>query len=407
MATVDIPQNGTANITGITALMNTQNIKGDIDLKRTEDIIMGTDMLYNQEDQVSYDQDEFNNLAKSFGLTLTENGDIVVNEDIKKAQQIHTETITPAVTKPIEKQPDFGFDLNLDDFQINDLSAPQNNGLSAPQNNFVSQPQFDNFMESNNSGPSGAFPHDNADGLFVKTPAINVEYIEPAAPKLRNVQMTDQFPEAKKSDMSRYTQEQQKQQEINAVLGKQSYETSHAIKYEREEEDKLSKIERIDSLLEILEEDGVDTSSFVKPTIESTPQEINHALKLLSAKNSRNRYSSLAEEILLSGAEAIEYVFNGNREIPVVGWKPDYTGYHNTMQVKLRRMRHETSTVVGNIIQKYNIGPISSLLLELLPSFFLYPKVNSRRRNVGQSTLFSASKKDYSNIRAIDEQGRI
>jgi hypothetical protein len=64
----------------------------------------------------------------------------------------------------------------------------------------------------------------------------------------------------------------------------------------------------------------------------------------------------------------------------MVGWKPDYTGYHNTVNVKLHRMRFETSQVVGNVIEKYNIGPTTRIIMELLPSFFLYPRQQRKQR---------------------------
>ena len=56
-----------------------------------------------------------------------------------------------------------------------------------------------------------------------------------------------------------------------------------------------------------------------------------------------------------------------------MGWKPDYTGYHNTVNIKLHRMRYETSQVVGNIIEKYNIGPTGRIVLQPPPDF-LYPR---------------------------------
>jgi hypothetical protein len=108
--------------------------------------------------------------------------------------------------------------------------------------------------------------------------------------------------------------------------------------------------------------------------------EIDSVLTILKLKNDRNRYSSLAEEVILGLAEGIETVFDGTREVPVLGWKPDYTDYHNTVTVKLHRMRFETSQVVGSIIDRYKIGPLTRIVMELLPSFFLYPRQQSKQR---------------------------
>lgn len=37
-------------------------------------------------------------------------------------------------------------------------------------------------------------------------------------------------------------------------------------------------------------------------------------------------------------------------------------------------MRFETSQVVGNIIEKYNVGPTARIIMEFLPSFFPLPE---------------------------------
>jgi hypothetical protein len=136
-----------------------------------------------------------------------------------------------------------------------------------------------------------------------------------------------------------------------------------------------------------LEEEGIDCSSVSNPTPESQMKEIDAVLNILRLKNDRNRYSSLAEEVILGVAEGIETVFDGTRAVPLLGWRPDYTGYHSTVNAKLHRMRFETSQVVGNIIEKYNVGPTARIILEMLPSFFLYPR--QRRAQRGKPGLSS------------------
>jgi hypothetical protein len=118
----------------------------------------------------------------------------------------------------------------------------------------------------------------------------------------------------------------------------------------------------------------------------------------------------LAEEVILGLAEGVETVFDGSRRIPVFGWKPDYTGYHNTVNVKLHRMRFETSQIVGNTIEKYSIGPLTRIVLELLPSFFLYPQQQRKQRgspglhadfsgSLGQVSRVADAREAYSAIR--------
>jgi hypothetical protein len=44
-------------------------------------------------------------------------------------------------------------------------------------------------------------------------------------------------------------------------------------------------------------------------------------------------------------------------------------------------MRFETAQVIGGVIERYNIGPTARMMLELLPSFFLYPKQQQTQRS--------------------------
>jgi len=93
--------------------------------------------------------------------------------------------------------------------------------------------------------------------------------------------------------------------------------------------------------------------------------------------------------------------------VPLVGWKPDYTGYHNSVNVKLHRMRFETSQVVGNIIERYNIGPTTRIIMELLPGFFLYPRQQKKTRGapgLSSDPHVADARMAYAAIKASDEE---
>ena len=68
----------------------------------------------------------------------------------------------------------------------------------------------------------------------------------------------------------------------------------------------------------------------------------------------------------------MEYLCDGDKEW--FGRKPDLTGWSSTVSVKLRRMRYETSTLVQDTLQNYPMSSLQRLLLELLPSMFLYSR---------------------------------
>jgi hypothetical protein len=175
------------------------------------------------------------------------------------------------------------------------------------------------------------------------------------------------------------TQEERKQDKINQVLHDiDDRELEFNVEKEKDEDDKASLLEQIDMLKITLEDDGVDVSGVPQITKNSSMNDVHNIYKILRLKNDRNRYCSFAEELILSGAYGMEYLFDGKKE-----WftkNPDLTGWSSTVKVKLRRMRFETSTFVQEVMQEYNMSAGMRLALELLPSMFLY----SRNRRLSQ-----------------------
>jgi hypothetical protein len=185
------------------------------------------------------------------------------------------------------------------------------------------------------------------------------------------------------------TQEERKQEHINEVLYDiNDKELQFDIEREKDEDARASLLEQIDMLKITLEDDGIDISNVPVITKSSSMADVHNVYKILRLKNDRNRYCSFAEEIILSGAYGLEYLFDGEKE-----WftkKPDLTGWSSTVKVKLRRMRFETSTFVQEVMQEYNMSAGMRLALELIPSMFLY----SRNRRVTHNDNL-ASDSDY------------
>jgi hypothetical protein len=176
------------------------------------------------------------------------------------------------------------------------------------------------------------------------------------------------------------TIEEKKQEKINSVLKNiDDRELEFNIDKERDEDDKASLLEQIDMLKITLEDDGVDISGIPPINKQSSVKDVQNIYKILRLKNDRNRYCSFAEELILSGAYGMEYLFDGNRYC--MGRTPDLTGWSDTVKVKLRRMRYETSTFVQEVMQEYNLSSGVRLALELIPSMFLY----SRNRRLSQN----------------------
>lgn len=199
------------------------------------------------------------------------------------------------------------------------------------------------------------------------------------------------------------TQEQERRTHIESIMRTgDTGAAGGAFSFEREkrEDQKCHMLAEIDSLSTILAEDGVDLSRVPKVDMKSSFDEINDTLKTLRHKNDSARYCSFAEEFLIFGACNLEEIFNGERTW-FNKYKPDLTGWNNHVSVKLRRMRHDTSQVVADVMRDYAIGPGLRILLELIPSMVIYSR--RRKQQVGQTSVFSdaAMQQSTKNIRDL------
>ena len=191
--------------------------------------------------------------------------------------------------------------------------------------------------------------------------------------------------------MRHMTQEERKQVHINRVLGDIDDRELEGIDKERDEDTETSLLEQIDMLRTTLDDDGIDIKGV--PTVDKNNSiiDIQNVYKILRLKNDRNRYCSFAEELILAGAYGLESLFDGEK-VWFGSYRPDLVGWSSTVKVKLRRMRYETSTFVGEIMQEYQMSSGVRLALELLPSVFLY----SRQKKISNKENFAgdASYKD-------------
>lgn len=172
-----------------------------------------------------------------------------------------------------------------------------------------------------------------------------------------------------------------KEHDINEALRAYSgYETNIDMERENEEEMKSILLEDIDELRSELEADQIDLRRIPEVNHDSEIDDIKKIHKILQRKYDRRRYNNFGNEMILAAAQGLEYAFDGKRRWGP--YSPDLTGWHNTIRPKLRRMRYETSTIVSGIMQEYNIGPTTRVLMELVPSAFLYSRM--RKEQHGQ-----------------------
>jgi hypothetical protein len=150
-----------------------------------------------------------------------------------------------------------------------------------------------------------------------------------------------------------------------------------------------------------LEDDDVDLSRIPDVNGDSTLEEIMNVRKILRRKYDRRRFSSFSTEFILAAAQAVEYICDGQRKIGKFT-VPDLTNWHNTVRTKLRKLRYETSTIVSGTMEKYNIGPVGRLGLELVPSAFLHSKMRKDQRGKANYTPNQMSEA-YDQLSQFDE----
>lgn len=209
---------------------------------------------------------------------------------------------------------------------------------------------------------------------------------------------TTQKPYENDSFAHKLTQEQTNQKIVDKVLNYSNESSNNDFNFniddENREDLKLTLLEKIDNLIEELEDDGVNLNRIPKVDHNSELDKIEYVAKLLMLKVNRNRYSNMGEELLLTAAGALEILCDGKREF--FGIKPNLVGYPDVVKVKLRRVKNETSQIVSNVVEKYEISPFMTLLIELVPSLFLHSK---RRSNQVYDNLYNDLNDDISDIR--------
>ena len=161
-------------------------------------------------------------------------------------------------------------------------------------------------------------------------------------------------------------------------------------------------LEQIDMLITSLQDEGINISRIPHVDSSSSIKEIESVHKILRLKNDRNRYCSFAEEGILAGAHTLEWLFDGKKTY--MGRRPDLRGWSATVNIKLRRMRYDTSTVVSNLMQENDIGSGWRIGLELIPSLFLFSRMKGNQQYNNNNTISNEEMNTAMNkIRDMDD----
>lgn len=210
---------------------------------------------------------------------------------------------------------------------------------------------------------------------------------------------------APRTEFERRTREQEHHAQIRSMIresGDDPDDDTFTVEKEKMEDAKTSMLVEIDSLWSDLEEENVNLERIPRPTQNSSYETVENVLKTLRMKLDRARYCSLADDVVLAGAGIIEDIFDGKR-VFFNRYCPDMTGWSKSVQMKLRRMKHDTSSIVGNVMSENNIGPGTRIALELVPNAFMHAR--SKRAQFGKETIYSDAQLQQSihNLRNIEE----
>lgn len=180
------------------------------------------------------------------------------------------------------------------------------------------------------------------------------------------------------------------EQQIDKGIEKFTYQTPN--NKNDGEDDVIAIKEEIDDLIYELEEAYPKIAEKYQHLSYNTDRtELKNTLKYLRKRYDRIRAQNLGKELILSGANFLEYIFDGKRQFGP--FTPDLTGWSNTIRPKVRRLQNETATIISDIMNDYKIGPWFRLGIELIPSAIIYSKMRKEqygKKNYAPSELSEA-----------------
>jgi hypothetical protein len=208
---------------------------------------------------------------------------------------------------------------------------------------------------------------------------------EPSGPEHHRYDYAPQFNYQDPPVRITLSEEQQKQRRLESALQSTSTlvppmsdQDSFNLDKEKKDDKKNMMLEQINLLRTTLGDDGINIKDIQEVDDSDSFDDIDGVYKQLRYRNDHARYCSLAHEVGEVVAEGMEYLFDGERSY--VGFTPDLTGWGATLDVKLRRLNYETSSIVSDTIRAANMSNVTRLAAELLPSMFLHSKRQKRKK---------------------------
>lgn len=190
------------------------------------------------------------------------------------------------------------------------------------------------------------------------------------------------------------TIEEKRSRALNSFIDSHTDETTkvaYDLSNDRKDDEKLVMVEQIEELKNNLELEGVDVSRF-EVSEDDDFEKIKGIHTKLKLKSQYKSYSCMFEHGVILGAECVEWAFDGNKEY--FGYAPDMTGWSDTVQVRLQRMRLETASFVSTVMQEYKFSSGLNILAQLLLSGIMHSVTKNKEK---QDAMLTANGNDSMN----------
>lgn len=352
-------------ITGYGSILNPENIAPGINLEELERSMINSGLIQARErDPRDRFNDDLRAAADKLGISF--------NEFTEKKKPQAT-PFPKTIARPPDDEEDIACDTeSSEDCEDNDVVGGSMQSTNIPAAPLINQPANQSTYNQPTSNHS-----------TYNQPTAQPTYNQPSTNRFSDNDRP-RFGSSANSELQLRTQEHRRDH-IDSVMGITSGD-SFSFEKEKREDVKCAMLAEIDSLISSLSDGDVDISRIPKVDRNSDYGEVESVLRMLRHKNDHTRYCSFAEEFMLFGAYAMEDLFDGKRTW-FGRYNPDLTGWHNHVNIKLKRMRHDTGQLVSTVMQDYNIGPGLRVLLELVPNMILYSKM--RKQQHSEPGLFS------------------
>lgn len=166
---------------------------------------------------------------------------------------------------------------------------------------------------------------------------------------------------------------------IGQIMGRLNARDSDTL--DEFEEEKCLLLEKIDSMLEIIQDAGIKLKDIPTVSEKDSLSTIQAVHKRIKRKYDTMNYSETGGHIILGATQAVENIFNGRRSL--FGYRPDLTGFSDRyVRAKLPSLKKEAAQLVADKIESCGFSEITNILIQLIPGAIFHATTRRHTNNV-------------------------